>query len=292
MICMKKIFIYTVICLTTFFNAVGQDVKFRTKLFSLKDPRFSLGAGVEAGGLFRFLNNTDRETSGSNAQQASFLYGASRDFDIYSPHSKVGLYFPINGYISRLRFNRASSKYSEFSLSNLELPLYLKFRLGARDARNYLWCALGASYDFRSATLVSVDSPAATRTNYRTLFKNNINVGAILGWEFSKNDSSALTRKWRTVAFVRANYSLQNILSKDFSNIGNETALGEYGSSTHLNYLTVSAGVKFFFRFPKKAPSATESEEINEENTIEETDKEDKKDKKESTEKPRATPWK
>jgi hypothetical protein len=274
-----KIRITFIAALFALIGAVNaQDVKFKTKFFSLKEPRFSLGAGLEGGGVFRFLSNNSYTYITDNSPKSRPLYGGSVDFDVYSPYSKVGLYFPVNATVNYARFN-GNDNYNEFSTTNLDIPLYFKFRFGARNAAQFLWCAVGASYDIRTSSMTSFGSLRNDSTGinyiksgYSNLFRNTVNLGAIVGWElFNKgedsyrSDSSAKARKWRAVIFVRGAYSLQNTLNDSYFTNGTNSVLSEYSKDTKIKYLTVSAGVKVFFRFPKKAPVKHEDEEIIEE---------------------------
>src|SRR4051812_14828912 len=116
---MKHILFYTFVYCMACSPAMAQDVTFKTKFFSLRDPRFSIGAGAELGGVFRHMSNTGTVTD--NSPKYKFLYGGTIDFDIYSPHSKLGLYFPLGLSVGKMRFNGATN-YNDISLSNLEVP--------------------------------------------------------------------------------------------------------------------------------------------------------------------------
>ncbi len=264
---MKQLFLTFSLVFSFFINA--QDLKQSTKLFSTKELKvgFSLGADASwAGktgktGMVNPLGNIKNDNLYfPKTPNLSYTLGV----DIYSSLSTLGFY--IEGTINQQKLTileQNGTKRDSINNTNIEIPLYLKLRIGKLESLSHFWFALGGGYSFisKSQTILTDDYNTYSLTgNSKDLFNNHVFLSTLLGYELivpfegTKGEKIYNRDNFRVLLFIKANYDLGNRLNNDYY-IEN-SALHTF-ENPELKFLRFSFGIKVFMRISGLASVAS-----------------------------------
>ncbi len=239
------------ICLSLSIPSWGQDIKFPPKFLTFRNARISLGLGVElglAGDGYHFLGQPD-DLEISFVDKTPFV-GLNLAFDIYAPNSILGLYTEVNYGISEFSIGR-NGLFDDIRISQIEVPVFLKFRFGAIDSRSHFLLLMGGSYSV--PIKLENGNGFGFLKDKKEKLNNFLGIGGMLGYELSLGgDDSKDTKqpkseldKMRIILFVRPNYKLDNLFNTEHP----EQILSSVpNNQLDFKDLTISVGIKVFIR--------------------------------------------
>lgn len=213
-------------------------------------------------GLISTNGNIDKDQLSFAAPNASFSLG----FDIYSPQSKLGFFIDPTYNIQNYSIQEVNAPLRDsISSSNIELPVYLKLRLGNPLSKSQFWWAVGVGYSIpldveQNYFDMSTNSLVAT-IEEKEMFNPLPFLSSIIGYElnlaFGDSDKEMYERDGvKMLFYAKANYDLGNRINKDY-NFGTNTSLGNF-TEPNLQFLRISFGIKFLLRISKVVDLAKE----------------------------------
>jgi len=260
---MKNINLLTFYLLFSFIGVNAQTNVFLDKdFFTTENIKVAIALGYDTSPLSKSGESTFL-TSLGNIDDKNISYRNSSSysvgFDIFSQQSTLG--FLINPTLNFQNFtlneSRAPLKDS-IAVSNFEIPVYLKLRLGNPLNRSQFWLALGAGYSIPFNTQQnyidkSNDRVVANREE-NDMFKSIPFLSGIIGYEINLSFSDSNTEIYerdgiRMLLFVKSNYDLANRFNTNF-NSGTNTSFGTI-QEPDLRFFRVSVGVKLLVRISK-----------------------------------------
>lgn len=261
---MKKAILF-VVCITLWVNSfVGQDVAINPEFFTTKNMRIGVSLGAES--AFGFESNENRKllwvAQQGNTPKDFFKYDKpavnasfNLGIDVYSPNSVLGFFTEVN--YNNLKYQITpddGAVIDSISSVNIEIPVYLKFRLGKVNRSGHTWLALGGGY-----SIVSKARQNTTRNNsligeqsQKSFLKNIGYASAIFGHELiiageGSNGEEIYDRDtFRGLIYLKVNYDFNNRVNSDFD-FNNGSVLGSV-SNPDVRLLRVSIGIKLLFR--------------------------------------------
>ena len=250
-------YLFVILCAintTGITNLYSQDVNYRPKFISFHNARFSMGASLEAG--FMVGNNKpsalkvtykDPLVDKSSAPAPFASYGFV--FDVYSANSVVGLLSGVDYTGTSICLEKEDGKKDFFDMNCLEIPLYLKFRPGKRDAKGHLWLLTGGVYSLpltcnrkqfdQNLYLLHTDGNKEQLVSYLSL-------SGSLGYEFFFGSQ----KNFRLAFYSRVVSPLSNQLNSNYPDFlpSGQSVLSSYPNFDIREY-RISFGIKFLFQF-------------------------------------------
>ncbi len=237
----KSIFLYFFLCCINTVSA-QKTVKFPLKLFSLRNARLSLGVGVEAPPQYILEGLTSyyvlNEEENLKITPETYLAGKVA-LDLFAPNSIINLYTEANYAYSRVVLRETQKNYSDtLSFGSLEVPLFLKIRMGSRESRDRYIIFFGASLDMPLHVKRTWQTSKGLLKEDKTidqLNKMGFNIGGGFGWEYFLTDHT------RSILYFRATYRENNLLNTKYPDF----ALN-YGD-VDIKYLRLTLAISLFF---------------------------------------------
>ena len=257
-------FFFLPLLLTLSYLSNSQNIKVHPKFFTLHNSRFSLGVGLESGITPGFMINAskpanlhvvykDVRNSDNNLPYAS--YGLV--FDLYSANSLIGLLSGVD--FSRFIFGlqKGDSTTDLMDISRIEIPLYLKFRLGKIDGKRHAWLLLGGVYNLSQSCKREQFNAKLGVNAYTTVFddnkdqvKNYFGLAGSIGYEFFIGSQ----KHFRMAIYSKIAYPISNQLNSEYTQFkasGNSILRG-YPNFDIREY-RISIGFKFLLQFGEAA---------------------------------------
>jgi hypothetical protein len=237
--------------------AVSQNVSFSPRLISFRNTRVSPTFNIQLNLPGTFIGKKPDDYKIIGGGGASIGLG----LDIYSPNSIIGIYSEVNYCISSFGIQNNQSLIDSFKVSYFVIPLYLKFRLGAKDSPKHFWLALGGSINFPLACERNLFDGSAllwTDKDEKQMVSIYKSLSTIIAYEAFKNeDYSGL----RIVIFLSADYKLDNILNTSYTGLdegdlttGNPKSIGKYDEIIFKD-IVYCFGLKLLFKTRSKSKS-------------------------------------
>ncbi len=241
----------------TFQQSRSQDVSFSPKFISFRNMSVSPTLNLQLNFPSAFIGEKPDGYKTIGGGGGSIGLG----MDIYSPNSITGIYMECNYSILSFGIQNNQALIDSFDVTYFAVPVYLKFRIGAKDSRKHFWLALGGSVNFPMSCerklfndktlLYTVKDNGQMVSMYSTL-------SSILAYEaFNKKDKTGL----RAVIFLSGDYKMQNILNSNYSgfdegnpNTNNYKSVGKYNEIDFRN-VTINVGIKLLYRINRKPKS-------------------------------------
>lgn len=256
-----KLIILLIICSTTYGQIEAN--KLSKEFFTTENTKLaiSLGGDLTPVGdsgqtvLITPNGNIDKNQLSFATPNASFSLG----FDIYSQQSKLGFLIDPTYNLQNYSIQETNAPLRDsISISNLELPIYLKLRLGNPLSKSQFYWAVGGGYSIplnveQNYFDVTTNSLVAT-IEEKQMFKPLPYLSTIIGYElnlaFGESDKEIYERDGiKMLFFAKANYDLGNRINENY-NFGINTSLGSI-SEPNLRFLRISFGIKFLLRVSK-----------------------------------------
>jgi len=248
-------------------TANGQaDVKLNTPFFSTDQQRVGIGFNFDALWAGDEGKTGMMKSIGSNINDDDIFYGKVPNMsfglgiDYYSPKSILGFYAEINynkqEYSVR---NQGISAHDSLKISNIEIPIYAKFRFGKMNGHNHVWLALGAGYSIPSKVEMRTYNDNTnllfSSSDDKKMFTSIPYASVIFGYELIIPLSEASGQKefnrdgFRIMFYTKINQDLGNRFNSDY-NAGNPpNHVIETFLNRELKFRRISAGVKILMRF-------------------------------------------
>jgi len=255
-----KFLIVLFICNSTL---AQRNAKIEKGFFNLKEIKVavSLGADISLAGD---NGRTGMVKSLGNISEENIFFGQSVNYsiglDFYSAKSKLGFLLDptLSNQNNVYRVDNAVFNDS-ISTSHLEIPFYLKLRLGSITSNSSFWITAGTGYSIPlkvKQNFLNKNSDLIEVTlEDKDMFKPIPFLSSIIGYELilasgEKDGKEIYDRDdARLLLFLKVNYDLDNRLNASY-NFGSNTSLGNI-SSPDLQFLRVSFGAKLLLRFSK-----------------------------------------
>lgn len=241
----------------------SQDVAISPEFFTTENMRLSVDVGADVSwakegktGLINSLGTINNESIGySEKPNTSFNIG----FDVYSPQSVLGFYIAANLNKQEYAIHNSTNNQLLDSITNtnIEIPLYLKLRLGKVNRNGHLWMAFGGGYSIatKSTRNTYLGGSKIYESDEKELFNSTPFFSSIIGYEFlipfsgSKGKEMHNRDNLRILLFAKGNYDLKNRINSDF-NFQNNTSLGQI-INPELKFVRISFGIKILMRISK-----------------------------------------
>ena len=240
-------------------STFAQDVAISKKFFTTEN--FRLGAALSydlswAGdnGKTALMNQNgtvDKDKFSYNSRpNETFFIG----LDAYSPTSTLGFLtgFGVNFQKYSVE-NNAGQTTDSISTTNLEIPVYVKLRLG-KVRSNQFWLAVGGGYSINSKAEViqkSNNGSIISTSEENEQFNSHPFISGMVGYEILLGSAKSETYNrdtFRILLYAKANYDLGNRLDQE--NIQVSSAFNSYSDPT-VEFLRVSLGLKILLRLGK-----------------------------------------
>ena len=206
-------------------------------------------------GLINPNGNFDRNQLSFASPNVSFSLG----FDIYSQQSKLGFFIDPTYNIQNYSIKELNAPLRDsISVTNFEIPIYLKLRLGNPLSKSQFWWAVGAGYTIPLKAKQNYFDPTTNNLvaaiEEKDMFRPLPYLSSIIGYElnlaFGESDKEVYERDGvKMLFYAKANYDLGNRINQDY-NFGTNTSLGNI-SEPNLKFLRISFGIKFLLRISK-----------------------------------------
>jgi hypothetical protein len=259
----KKITLAFILLLSI--NNYGQDVKIPKKFFSTDNQRVGVGVNFDMSWAGDEGKTGMMKSIGSNVNDDNIFYGKTSNMsfglglDYYSPKSILGFYAEINYNKQEYSIRNPSvNAHDSLSVSNIEIPIYTKFRFGSMNGHNHVWLALGAGYSIPSKVEMHTYNTVGglySSSNDKKMFSSIPYASVILGYELIVPFSEANGQKefdrdgFRIMFYTKINQDLGNRLNSNY-NAGNPpNHVIETFSNRELKFRRVSVGLKILMRF-------------------------------------------
>lgn len=187
----------------------------------------------------------------SSSPNTSYFLG----LDFYSPTSTLGFMTGFNINIQEYAIkNNSLSVTDSIKTNNIEIPIYVKLRMGSVLKGGQFWIALGGGYSFITKAEIQRTNSSSSSIDLfdaKNLFQANPFLSGILGYEFSLDSKSEnfLNRDFfRILLYTKVNYDLSNRL--DDANFNSNSTINSYSDPT-LKFLRISLGLKILLRLSK-----------------------------------------
>ncbi len=241
----------------TFQQSKSQDVSFSPKFISFRNMSVSPALNLQLNIPSAFVGKKPdgyKMIGGGGG-------GIGLGMDIYSPNSITGIYMECNYSILSFGIQNNQALIDSFDVTYFAVPVYLKFRLGAKDSRKHFWFALGGSVNFPMSCerkLFDDKTLLYTLKEKEQMVSMYPTLSSILAYEaFNKKDKTGL----RAVIFFSGDYKLQNILNSNYSGLNegnsstnNPKSVGNYSEIDFRN-VTINVGIKLLYRINRKPKS-------------------------------------
>lgn len=266
---MTKSYLFTTIFLlistAIWAQATAAENNMQKEFFTTENFKFATALGVDAALYHGAHGSLSREQmDASNAESTSLSLG----LDFYSPQSTLGFFIDPTYSIQNFNIVQENAPLRDsISMSSLEIPFYLKLRMGNPLKQTQWWLAAGGGYSIplsveqfyydnnSNATIIQ-----AAREE-KDMFNSIPYLSAIFGLDytlaFGESDKEMFQRDAaRLLVYVKANYDLGNRINQDF-NSGFNTSLGNI-PNPDLKMLRVSIGARIILRLSKVAQFTSE----------------------------------
>lgn len=237
----------------------AQDIKRSKKFFTTEYFRVSAIIGYDfswAGdngktGLIKQNGNIDKENFYYESTPSNTIF---LGLDAYDPTATLGFMAGVGINTKEYSIKSANGIVTDsIKTTNLEIPAYLRFRLGSIRS-NQFWVALGGGYSINTKAEI-------IRTNKNNNIINNSSnkdqftsfpfLSGIIGYEFNlgkKEDLEFNRDSFRIVLYGKANYDLGNNLDSKGFDTG--SSLNSY-TDPSIEFLRISLGIKILLRLTK-----------------------------------------
>jgi hypothetical protein len=143
---LKKIFFVNLLLLAT--QAIfAQEVSYPLQFISLRHARLGVGIGVDLGSNRITVKSPSSTYTSGMKPVLGTDWGLKLGFDLYAPYSVLGLYSEINFNRSTFAVSDMLGSTDTLQLDAIEIPLYLKLRIGKADAPVKFLLYGGAAYN-------------------------------------------------------------------------------------------------------------------------------------------------
>ncbi|WP_298370326.1 hypothetical protein [uncultured Lutibacter sp.] len=260
---MKKIYLFTILSFIIFNKLIAQEVSISPVFFSTKELKVSVDLGIDLNWANKngesSLMKLQGKTTSKNIKFNSIpSVSGNFGFDIYSSKSILGFY--VGGSYNRHEFsihNSTNSVVDSVRTSNLEIPVYLKFRFGKMNKKNHLVLALGGGYSIPLKTELNTYSNnlLVNESKKEKLYEATPFISSILGYEFLLSTKSSKGREiydrddFRIMLYAKGNYDLSDRVNQNMV-VSNQSSIRQL-SNLDLQYLQISFGVKILMRLSK-----------------------------------------
>lgn len=172
-------------------HSYGQpkEFKFPTKFISFKHAALSMGADVSFTGRDLYFIETKPDYETLLPKDNRFLFLGNVLFDIYAPNSLIGFEFGLGYKYSKITMNR-SLNYSEFSLTYITVPFFIKIRPGNHLNRGHFLMLLGANYNLPLDAKVKDIFSGNPNEQGKNILTNQLIAEVSLGYEYSMGKKS------------------------------------------------------------------------------------------------------
>jgi hypothetical protein len=258
-----KVFIACLVFANSFAQDESDGIGIEKKFFNTTNFKVAMSLGVD-GSWAGDNGKTRMIIPNGNIKKDKLFFGSSINLnvglDFYAADSKLGFFIDPTLNISNYSITQPNAALRDsISSTNLEIPLYLKLRLGNPLSKSHFWWALGAGYSIPLKTeqnFIEKSSNSIIATlKEKDMYKPVPYLSTLIGYELIvaskiKEGKELYDRDdFRFLFFLKANYDLDNRINTDF-NFGSDTSLGNI-SDPNLQFLRISFGVKILFRFSK-----------------------------------------
>lgn len=187
----------------------------------------------------------------------SVSYGIGLDY--YSPNSILGFYLEVNYNTQKYSLRNPIYTYHDsLTVTNIDVPIYAKFRFGKVNKHNHVWLAIGAGYSKISkvelTTYNDITNAALRTTDDTNLFSSVIYTSAILGYEMILPFSEANGREefdrdaFRLLLYAKVNQDLNNRINTEQTS-AIQYHVVETFTNSELKFRRISFGIKLLMRF-------------------------------------------
>jgi len=192
----------------------SDEVKLPLRLLTFRNSKLNMGIGgetnfypgEESSALIYFYTGKTRLDSVKHLG-----YGLNIGFDLFAPNSVVSLASDVNIMFNRVRLYSQGSV-QDWNYSNLDIPLYLKLRLGAVNSRHHVILQPGVSYNL-SFGKVKVGSPENMReVDSEIIRKSAINPAFLFGYEIGAGKVREAGQSHHDVSNIRAMVFLRTVI--------------------------------------------------------------------------------
>jgi hypothetical protein len=245
------IYIYITLLKCTVLN--GQPkLNIPPKLFNTFNTRVSLSVGGDLSYVGK--NNevpliiVNNKINDNLAFRETTNWSLNLGMDIYSPTSLIN--FLIVAELNAQKYSiedTPNRRVDSISNLNIEVPIYLKFRIGKTTGRSHLWIAAGGGYSFPISTKFNSyldNDPIFDDKVKIDLFKPIPYLSSIIGYEvYLRPGNTSYSSSFRTLIYIKANYDLANRIDPEFIPL-NESAIAEI-DKLDIQFLRISLGLRF-----------------------------------------------
>lgn len=247
---MNKSLLIILSCLFISVGILGQsNSKFDVggKFINFDETRLSGALDINLG--YSSLNSTTSDFSkGSKA-------GVGLLMDIYNPYSVVGFTTGVAYSLQEHKFGvveEGSLIGDSISISNFEIPLFIKFRIGSVSSGQKFIIMTGATYHIVSNAEINSDffSPIEDKN----MAKNYLNYRLQLGYEIALGRKSkkefggtyVSDARTRLVFYLGTSYAKSSMYNQDYDNIPDTTRIKfiDIGNSSSFN---IYGGVSLYY---------------------------------------------
>jgi hypothetical protein len=237
----KSIFLYFFLCSIHVVSA-QKTVKYPLKFFSLRNARLSLGVGIEAPPQYIAEGLTSyyvlNEQANIEIKPETYLAGKVA-LDLFAPNSILNFYTEANYAYSSIVLKETKKNYTDtLSFGSLEVPLFIKIRMGSRESRDRYIVFFGGSLDLPLHVKRAWRTSKGLLQEDKTLDQLNrqgFNIGGGLGFEYFFTDHT------RAIAYLRATYRENNLLNKNYPDF-----VANYGDAD-IKFLRLTVALSLFF---------------------------------------------
>ncbi len=256
---MKKI---TALALCLLFSIISsaQDVAISKKFFTTENFRLGAVLGYDLSWAGDNGKTAFMSQNGS-IEKNKFSYNSTPNqtyfigLDAYSPTSTLGFMGGLGINFQKYSVEGATGTITDsISTTNLEIPLYLRLRLGKVLGGGQTWLGLGGGYSINSkAEVIQKNNGGSiiSTSEENKQFNSHPFLSGIVGYEFLLGSAKSETYNrdtFRILLYAKANYDIGNRLNED--NIPATSAIGSY-SEPNIEFLRISLGVKILLRLGK-----------------------------------------
>ncbi len=240
----------------SFHSLVGQRINVPPKLLATYNTHLSFSLGADLSYLGK---NGDLEliqlngaTTGENIRfREGANWSMSVGMDLYSPNGVLGLYIAAEYNSQKYSVQGTTNqRLDSIASKNVEIPVYLKFRLGKTTGKSHVWAAFGGGYSIPLSTKFNSRLGATTIAEepFRVaLFQPTPFVSSIIGYEYYlKAQNGQYTSSVRTLIYLKGNYDLGNRVDNAFV-APEESSIGQI-ENLDIQFLRISFGIRFLFK--------------------------------------------
>lgn len=265
---MKKILFLSFIMALSL--AWSQDVSTNQVFFTTNQMRLTSGISIDGNfaseegksGMMKSFNDfNDVELTYAKIPN----YNVGIDFDIYSPFSSLG--FLSGVYLNGTSYNLVKENESlvdSINVTNLNIPLYAKFRFGKVESKGKMWFALGGGYsiNLKAESSLYLHDQIYSTYDFKEQYNNTPYLSGILGYETIITGSGKdASKMWdrdnvRMLIYIKYDHEINNRFNDD-----NPLAYTMMNTSnpTEVRFGSINIGIKLLMRLTRTGKVLYES---------------------------------